>query len=381
MIKPAQSTQNLVIDVTPLQDDEYTGISNVICEIASRALAANDIGIEFQFSAAGLHIPPVVIESCVRQHHGATLREALKDGIRPTIEEASAIDLSRDVGLYLHVKPPYRRFRKEAHLYYDFSYLSAPETHDEGNIQFHLNGLIEQIATTDHFFTISESTARDLQWFFDVPEERTTVTYLGHNTNLAMADDFLVETAGRAPEPYILCLGTIEPRKNIPMLLAWLAQHPEVLETWRLVFCGRHGWGPTFPDLVAEHGLGWAADAGRLMHLGFVSQRQKAALLAAAQLLVYPSLSEGFGLPVLEAMAQSVPVLASCSTSIPEVMGDDGLYFDPYALGSFHRAFAQFIRERANGTLGWRVARLRERAAAFTYDRMFATMVTTMARL
>ncbi len=376
-----KARSNLIIDIAPLWEEQFTGISNVVCEVAARALSAREDDFRYQFSAFQHIVDRSVIEICVEERHGRKLRETFAANAAEPVDQCSAIEPAKDLALFLHVKPAFRRFRKEAHLYYDLSYLSVPETHADDTIRFHLNELAGQIETADQFFTISKSTALDLQWFFDVPKEKIQVTYLGHNTDLALANEFISRSFDRTAEPYILCLGTIEPRKNVSLLLAWLQNNPRVLDTCRFVFCGRDGWGTSFLDQVRHHELEWATQSGRIVHYGFVSQKQKAALLSAAQALVYPSLFEGFGLPVLEAMAQSVPVLASCSTSIPEVMGEDGIYFDPHSIASFTQAFSQFAQERRNGTLAARVARLRDRSDTFTYDNMFKEMIDTMRTL
>lgn len=372
---------NLVIDIAPLWELQFTGISNVVREVALRALNAREDKCLFKFSAFQHIVDRSVIEDCVENLNGGQLRALFDGGNARQIDQYDEINVKKDMSLFLHVKPPLRRFRKEAHLYYDLSYLSVPETHADDTIKFHLDNLSEQIETTDQFFTISKSTAMDLQWFFDVPEEKIKVTYLGHNTDIGLADEFISRSFGRSAEPYVMCLGTIEPRKNVSLLLAWLAHNRAILERCRFVFCGRDGWGQSFTDLIAAHGLEAAYQNGRILHFGYVSQKQKAALLSAAQMLIYPSLFEGFGLPVLEAMAQSIPVLASCSTSIPEILGKDGIYFDPQSLDSFTAAFSQFVQEQRDGTLNARVKRLRERSESFTYDGMFNEMLDTMLAL
>ncbi|MDQ3075384.1 MAG: glycosyltransferase, partial [Pseudomonadota bacterium] len=98
----------------------------------------------------------------------------------------------------------------------------------------------------------------------------------------------------------------------------------------------------------------------------------------SARALIFPSLYEGFGLPVLEAMACGTPVVASCSTSIPEVLGPDGLYFDPLKQDSLTNAFERFAREQKSGLSKQRAARLVQRSAQFSYDTMFESMVTTI---
>jgi alpha-1,3-rhamnosyl/mannosyltransferase len=134
---------------------------------------------------------------------------------------------------------------------------------------------------------------------------------------------------------------------------------------------------PDFPDLVLAGGEGWgmpgfrerlsrSRHAGRIARLGWVAPGQAAALLRGARLLAYPSLYEGFGLPALEAMAEGVPVVASSSSSLPEVVGDAGLLPDPLDTGAIAAAI-----ERANDDERFRAdARRRgpERASLFTWE-------------
>ena len=166
------------------------------------------------------------------------------------------------------------------------------------------------------------------------------------------------------PRPYVLSLGTLEPRKN----------HGRLVDALESIWDRR----PGFPDLVLAGGEGWgmpgfAARLGRSRHaakiarLGWVSPGRAAALLRSARLLAYPSLYEGFGLPALEAMAEGVPVVASSSSSLPEVVGDAGLLPDPGDTAAIAAAI-----ERANDDETFRAAarsRGPARAARFTWER------------
>jgi alpha-1,3-rhamnosyl/mannosyltransferase len=125
------------------------------------------------------------------------------------------------------------------------------------------------------------------------------------------------------PDSYLLFMGTIEPRKNLLRLL-----HAAELAGSRigpLVIAGANGWGS---DEVASriHSL---QRAGRLTYLGYVPDEVRPALISGARAFVYPSLYEGFGLPILESMSCGVPVLASNVSSLPEVVGDAGVMVDP----------------------------------------------------
>ena len=165
------------------------------------------------------------------------------------------------------------------------------------------------------------------------------------------------------PRPFVLCIGTLEPRKNHERLVRAMEsiwdRRPEFPD---LVLAGGSGWGlPGFPERLSR-----SRHAARITRPGWVSPERAAALLRGARLLAYPSLYEGFGLPALEAMAEGIPVVASSSSSLPEVVGDAGLLPDPLDVGSIASAI-----ERANDDEAFRtLARRRgpERAALFTWE-------------
>jgi glycosyltransferase involved in cell wall biosynthesis len=161
--------------------------------------------------------------------------------------------------------------------------------------------------------------------------------------------------------PYVLFCGTREPRKNLP----------RVLEAFRrldrpgldLVLAGPEGWKEDLAD-------GIAALEGRVRSLGFVPPDDLAALYAGAAVAVYPSLAEGFGLPVLEAMAHGVPVVTSAGTATEEVAGDAALLVDPLDTDAIAGAMQRVLDDRElASSLG---AAARERAASFTWQRSAA---------
>jgi glycosyltransferase involved in cell wall biosynthesis len=160
--------------------------------------------------------------------------------------------------------------------------------------------------------------------------------------------------------PYVLAVGTLEPRKNLERLIAaWTALDPAMRGDHVLALVGPRGWDDA-PILAA------ARDAGVRL-LGRVSEDELRALYAGCAAFAYPSLYEGFGLPVLEAMAAGAPVLTSSVSSLPEVAGDAALLVDPrdpVAIGAGlgrllgDPALAQDLRDRG-----------RARAAEFSWER------------
>jgi glycosyltransferase involved in cell wall biosynthesis len=371
----------LVVDVTPLWETEFTGIANVVYELTKRLLVG-DQRFDIRFSVFHRLLDHGVIERSVRERSGHTLRAPFEDlGSLTMAEEFAAQYDGPTVRLFLHVKPDSGRFDYEAQLYYDFSYLSVPETHHQDTIDYHVKGLEDQVQSNDCIFTISASVKNDLGFYFDYPAERTTVALLGYHVDAPTTWEFAGRFGDKKVEPYFVCIGTIEPRKNVRLILTWLARNPEMLGSYRFLFVGRDAWGERLDELIAELGLREAFEAGRIVHVGYVNEAQKTALALGAKGLIYASLFEGFGLPVLEAMALGVPLVASCSTSIPEVVGPDGIMFDPLSLNSFDDAMRGLIDEVESGQAVHRTRQLQARAREFSYDKTYAVIMNRLHEL
>ena len=168
--------------------------------------------------------------------------------------------------------------------------------------------------------------------------------------------------------PYVMFAGTVEPRKNLPALLEAFGRldRPDV----DLVLAGPEGWNE---DVGAAIGR---LD-GRVRALGFLPRADLVALLAGADVFCYPSIQEGFGLPVLEAMAQGTAVVTSAGTATSEVAGGTGVLIDPHDVGAIAAALERLLddpgeRER----LG---AEGQARAASFTWDRTAAAYAEVYA--
>jgi glycosyltransferase involved in cell wall biosynthesis len=183
------------------------------------------------------------------------------------------------VGLYTDLRPPRKLYPREGKIVYDLSMILTPECHPPEAAGMYVLDLAEQIACSDVLFCISEATARDLAWIYGVGPERLRVALLGNNVDLTAAARLRALIAGRPVEPFLLVLGSIEPRKNAVLVLQWLSEHPEVLDEVRIVFAGRQAWGQTFASMIEERGLLGALDAGRIVFTGFVDEAFRTTLL------------------------------------------------------------------------------------------------------
>ena len=221
--------------------------------------------------------------------------------------------------------------------------------------------------------TDSAFVAAEVRDHYGLPADR--VVHVAPGLGLAPGGDpqrgRTIAGAGR----YVLAVGTVEPRKNLPMLVqafdALAAEEHDV----DLVVAGPDGWGVTeFTDAVSR-----AAHPGRIHRLGWLDDEERGDLLAGAAVLAYPSRYEGFGFPPLEAMQAGVPVVASTAGSLPEVLGDAALLVDPTDRDGLAAALARVVTD---GELaGDLVRRGRGRADAFRWDRAAAGFVSTYQRL
>jgi glycosyltransferase involved in cell wall biosynthesis len=175
----------------------------------------------------------------------------------------------------------------------------------------------------------SQATFADLTRHYQADPDRIVVIYPGCDESLGRVDDPRAVATVRARyglgADYLLYLGTLQPRKNLVRLVEAFACLRSRAADLKLVLAGKKGWlYDELFDRVKSLGL-----EGRVVFSDYIAEDDKAALLSGALALVYPSLYEGFGLPVLEAMACGTPVLTSNVSSLPEVAGDAALCVDP----------------------------------------------------
>ena len=211
------------------------------------------------------------------------------------------------------------------------------------------------VGRADGFACISQSTRDLLVARHPTVAARAVVTPLGVARDLVARDlaivdpDHDVAAAHGVSGGYVLALGTREPRKNLARTVdAFVALPPAVRGDRVLAIVGQAGWG----QAEVEAAMARAGDLVRV--LGYVPDEDLPSLYAGADLFVYPSLHEGFGLPVLEAMACGAPVLTSDRSSLPEVAGDAAVLVDPTSTTAIADGMARVLGDAALG------ARLRD---------------------
>lgn len=210
------------------------------------------------------------------------------------------------------------------------------------------------------FLAISQATAQELTRRYPSARERTKVASLAVASTLTGAGSSSAN--GQLPEPgFVLAVGTLEPRKNLPRLVEAYTHLPEEIRRGhKLVVVGKTGWQARETTralhLLGDHGL----------VLGHVPDADLAELYRRCAVFCYPSLGEGFGLPVLEAMANGAAVITSNLSSLPEVGGDAAEYVDPTDVASITAALERVLRDPARREE--LAARGTARAASFSWD-------------
>lgn len=281
--------------------------------------------------------------------------------------------LCRRVGLdvYYHTGSiwplmPVRFAKRQLVFIHDVIPLMFPECYYKHTVYYYRLSRATNLNSYDKIIVNSNTTKKDLIMHLGVPEERISVTLLGRDERFVKINDVSKNRTVREkyglPESYLLFTGTLEPRKNITRLLEAYAKG-RAQEILKLVIIGKKGWlyeeiFETVKRLNLEE---------RMMFPGFVDDKDLPCVYSMARVFVYPSLYEGFGLPVLEAMACGAPVITSNVSSMREVTGEAAILVDPQNVEALAESIDKVVFNNATYDRLCRasIARARE----FTWER------------
>ena len=204
---------------------------------------------------------------------------------------------------------------------HDLTFLKYPQTHTRYSVAAHTRHLNQARKYGDRIIAVSESTKKDLI-DYGIAAEKITVIYEAAASVFRPIDSRPARAKYGLTKPYFLSVGTLEPRKNLKRLI----QAFSALRTAQLAIAGPIGWGESLPT------------TSKVKFLGFVPDEDLAGLYSGAKAFVYPSLYEGFGLPVLEALSCDCPVITSNVSSLPEIGGEAAIYINPLKVSEITQA-------------------------------------------
>jgi glycosyltransferase involved in cell wall biosynthesis len=330
----------IFFDVSPMFDAEWTGIPTVAAGLAQALLDLPSDDTRFFFRHHLVNT--AAVRDALRRDSGLYLARDFEQGHANAGALPILSDHDATIGLFPSVKLVSSLFTVECSIYHDISTFVLPQYHTQANIHHHIRGLADDIRTNTITFGVSQATVDDMICYLDAPPDATFVLRNGVSWPwwfpIQAANDGPVESG-----PYFVVLGTREPRKNLLLIWRALEMFPELLDQARLFIVGKKGW--IQQDADAYPWVSRLIAQGRIVLTGYISNFHKYRLLRGAVATVYPSLFEGFGLPVLESLSVGTPCIASFSSAIPEVGGDACRYFDPLSVEDVANVMMQMLQQ------------------------------------
>jgi glycosyltransferase involved in cell wall biosynthesis len=245
---------------------------------------------------------------------------------------------------------------------HDLSFVRVPESASP-RLKRYLDSVVPRsVRRADHILADSQATKDDLVELYGTSPEKITVLLSGVNPRfvpMTAGLDTVRTKYGIGDDPFVLCVGTVQPRKNYERVIRAIATIPDV----KLVIVGGRGWleSPIYAAVDELH------MRDRVIFTGFADEHDLPALYSAARVVAFPSLYEGFGLPILEGFACGTPVLTAPVSSLTEVAGDAALLVDPLSVEAIRDGLIRLIHDES--LRAELIAKGRARAALFTWQR------------
>ena len=355
------------LNLQPLADKHLTGIGMYTKEIVCRlpALLDPSASIEahvFDFLGRNQgkdtvlgHITDarskdetIPVAECRLMPLGAYIRAGKAGSI---MSYQKLLKTHSDVTVFFNYLRPRRVDGKTIITVYDMVCSRYPETMDARNRRLLEKHLAESCRAADRIITISDFSKNEIVETLGIDPEKIRVAKCGYDRRLFRpADDEREKLSAslflgqkyHIRSRYLLYLGTLEPRKNLDTLLAAFPAVREKYPDLKLVICGGNGW--QYESTLSRIESPELRDS--VIRTGYVPDEDKRLLYICSEMLVFPSLYEGFGLPILEAMACGTPVVGSNASSIPEVIGNAGALCTPTQPEAFSQAILRLMSDR-----------------------------------
>lgn len=220
---------------------------------------------------------------------------------------------------------------------HDLSFISYPEFHPKSRVEFLKREMDQTIAASDHIVVDSDFILKEMHSRFPDSTKKSSTLYLGVDSAFRRYSkedvDSTLQQFNLPYKNFILSVATLEPRKNLTRLVEAYSRLPAtVRENTPLVFAGGQGWKMQELLLSAQE----LVEANQIVFTGYLSDIELKHLYSAARLFAYPSLYEGFGLPIIEAMASGTSVLTSNIGATAEVAGENAILVDPHSVDDIY---------------------------------------------
>lgn len=269
---------------------------------------------------------------------------------------------------------------KKVATFHDLSVYTWSECHPSERVRFMQQEIPKTLMEADALIVDAEYTRQELANYFAYPLDKIHTVHLAPSKQFKphsrQETEAILSLYGLEYNHYCFYAGTIEPRKNLLTLLSAYERLPQaVRQYFPLVLSGYKGWKSEDIHSRIER----AARDGWVKYLGYTSADHLPALYAGARLFTFPSLYEGFGLPVLEAMSAGVPVVCSNSSTLPEVAGGAALLVDPQDVEAWTQALQQGLNDET-----WRMQAIQQglvRAKQFSWNRCAAETLSVYQRV
>lgn len=324
----------LIFDANPLASTHKTGVGMYTKRLIEAIAANNQENIElvgYYYNFLGRKKPDLpqgasISYRQIRLYPGQLANALRRIGISIPVE--ILVKKRGDIALYPNfIAQPSLFGAKSFAVLHDLSYIEHPEYASDKNRKDLERFVPKTIQRCAGLITVSEVSKQVICKTYSYPPEKILVTPIAPEKKLDVSDKLVSQTKEKfgITKPYILFLGTLEPRKNLISLLEAYEQNTALHGKYQLVLAGGMDW--KFEE-IKQKMESLQASGLNIVHCGYVSMQERAALYADAKIFVLPSHEEGFGMMLLEAMQYNTPVAASNISVFHEVAGDAAAYFD-----------------------------------------------------
>jgi len=333
------------IDATALPP-QPVGAGNYIIQLI-RALASLNVNDEFVIFAhqkghALINLPEKdSFEWIIFEDRNPGSRLIWEQTLFPQLVKKSGVNLLHS----LHYTRPMKLPCASVVTFHDMTFFLYPELHTRAKRLFFPLAIRASARRADALIAVSESTRQDVIRVLGISPEKIITIQSGVDPAFRPINDTVakgkIAEKYDLPERFILYVGLIEPRKNLPMLISAFKRLIDSGEDYKLVLVGRYGW--MYEELLKQ--INNLDLEGMIHFTGYVSQEDLPLVYNLSSLFVYPTIYEGFGLPVLEAMACGVPVITTDVSSLPEIVGEAGMLVPVNDVKALYGAMIEVLRD------------------------------------